>query len=152
MCKENLYKRYVLTYCQIMSFLSDELKRQIEARKTNALQLADKCGISSAQIYKWTNSAQTSISAEQLDALSNALSSDLVDHARLLVAHLQDERFGTARDMVRIEMNTLAEMNDRPRPTTKREKAIQFLSEQSVENRNVSDLVIDLARVLGADV
>lgn len=135
-----------------MSYLSEELKRQMELYQFNGTQLADKSGISASQIYKWSNNDQTSISAEQLDALALALSGEPMEHARLLVAHLQDERVGSARDLVRIEMDTVAELNDRPRPRTKGEKAIQFLIEQRLENRGVNDLLIDLARVLGAEL
>ena len=143
--------RFYVSY-ESMSYLADELKRQIEAQGTNALQLAEKCKISSAQIYKWANSAQTSINAEQIDAIAAALSPDPTDHAKLLVAHLQDERIGSARDLVRIETDTVAQLHDRPSPRTKGEKAIHFLMDQRLENRFVNDLVIDLARVLGADL
>ena len=40
----------------------------------------------------------------------------------------------------------------RPRPRTKGEKALHYLAEQRLENRDVNDLIIDLARVLGAEL
>ena len=124
----------------------------MELQNLTGMQLSERSKISASQIYKWANNDQTSISADQIDALAAALSKDSMDHARLLVAHLQDEKFGTAAALVRIEMDTPAEVNNRPRPRTKGEKALHYLAEQRLENRNVNDLIIDLARVLGADV
>lgn len=135
-----------------MSHLSEELTRQLKSIQASVDDITAKCNISRGQIYKWIKSEQTSISAEQLDALASALSSSPMDHAKLLVAHLQDERIGAARHLVRIELDGPDALHDKPRPKTKGEKAIHFLAEQRVENRSVNDLVIDLARVLGADV
>ena len=135
-----------------MSYLSEELKRQISHINASVDGISDKSGISRGQIYKWLNADQISISAEQIDALATALSKEPMDHARLLVAHLQDEKFGSAARLVRIELDTLDQANDRPRPRTKGEKALHYLAEQRLENRTVNDLIIDLARVLGADL
>lgn len=134
------------------SHLSEELQRQIDHISASVDDVSDKSGISRGQIYKWIKAEQTSISAEHLDVLAAALSKDPMDHARLLVAHLQDEKFGKASKLVRIEMDTPAEVNDRPRPRTKGEKALHYLAEQRLENRDVNDLIIDLARVLGAEL
>lgn len=135
-----------------MSFLSDEIERQMEAGKLTGLQVAAKTDVSSTQLYNWINGKQTSISGEQLDALSAALSPHPVDHAKLLVAHLQDERIGKARDMVRIELVAPDDHKDKPRSRSKGEKALEFLACQRQEARSVNELIIDLARVLGADI
>jgi len=135
-----------------MSYLSEELLRQIESTKSSVDDISEKCKISRGQIYKWLNAEQTSISAEQLDALSAALNKDPESNASLLVAHLQDERIGSARDLVRIMMDSRAELKDRPQLRTKGEKAIHFLAEERIIHRSVNDLVIDLARVLGAKI
>lgn len=135
-----------------VSHLSEELQRQISATSASIDAVSEETKIARSQIYKWLRSEQTSISAVQLDKISGALSTNPIDHAKLLVAHLQDERVGSARDLVRIEMDTIAELRDRPRARTKGEKAIQFLAEQRLQSRDVNDLVIDLARVLGADL
>lgn len=108
--------------------------------------------ISRGQIYKWVNSDQTKINSAQLDALCAALSDNVSDHARLLAAHLEDERFGSARDMVSVHILPDDCLNDQPKQTTKGEKAIQFLSGQRITSKSVDDLVIDLAQCLGADL
>ena len=135
-----------------MSFLSEELNRQISHINASVDGIADKSGISRGQIYKWLKADQISISAAQIDALSTALSNDPIDHAKLLVAHLQDEKFGNAASLVRIELDTLAEFNDRPKPRTKGEKAIAYLASARIQHKSVNDLVIDLAHVLGAEL
>lgn len=135
-----------------MSYLSEELKRQMQAQKLTGLQLAERSKISASQIYKWSNNDQTSISADQLDALASALSKDAVNQAKLLVAHLQDERFGARKDMVRIELDDGGILSDKPRARTKGEKALQFLAEQRVEFKGMDELIIDLAKVLGAEL
>lgn len=124
----------------------------MKCAKFSVDDISGKCKISRGQIYKWLNGDQTSISGEQIDGLAGALSKDPMDHAKMLVAHLQDESVGSARDLVRIETDTVQELKDRPRARTKGEKAIQFLIEQRLQNRSIDDLLIDLARVLGADI
>lgn len=114
--------------------------------------LANKAGMSQGQISYWRNGRQTSIGSEQMQALQAALSSDPLDHAALIRAHLRDENFGLATELVRVEVDTPAEVKDRPRPKTKGEKALHFLGEQRMISRDVNDLVIDLARCLGADI
>lgn len=134
------------------SYLSEEIKRQLLQLGISQAEVSRRTNISQAQISNWIKGVQTSINAEQLDALAAGLSSDVTDHARLLVAHLQDERFGKSAPLIRIELDTPAELNDRPQPKTKGEKALAYLASERLENRNVNDLIIDLARVLGADL
>ncbi len=135
-----------------MSYLSEELTRQIESKTASIDAIAEHTKIARSQIYKWLTGEQVSISAEQLDGIATALKADPVDHAKLLVAHLQDERFGKSAPLVRIEMDTPAELHDRPRPRTKGERALQFLGEERLKSRDVNDLIIDLARCLGAEL
>ncbi len=135
-----------------MSYLSEELKRQMQAAKLSGSQIAERSKISASQVYKWANDDQTSIDAKQLDALAAALSHDPVDHAKLLVAHLQDECFGTAKGYVTIDLRSEGELKDKPRTMTKGERAIHFLAAERVKDRSVNDLIIDLAKVLGADI
>jgi transcriptional regulator with XRE-family HTH domain len=134
------------------SHLSEEIQRQLSSLRISQAELSRRANISQAQISNWLNAVQTSISAAQIDALASALSADPVDHATLLVAHLQDEKFGQAAALVRIEMDTPAELQDRPRPRTKGERALQYLAAQRLISRDVNELLIDLAKVLGAEV
>ena len=129
-----------------MSYLSEEIKRQISSANISQLDVSAKSGISQGQISKWINREQTSISAEQIDAIATALSKDRMDHARLLVAHLQDERFGAAKDLVAVDLKSEFELVDRPYSRTKGEKALHFLAEQRVKYKSVDDLIIDLAK------
>lgn len=135
-----------------MRHFAEELSRQIEAAKLSQGALAEAAGIAQAQIWKWVNGEQISINAEQLDAIARALKATPSEHARLLAAHLEDERFGKAAGAVRIEIETAAEMRDRPRPRTRGEAALQTLAELRLQSREVNDLLIDLANCLGADI
>ena len=133
-----------------MSFLSDEIQRQMEVAKLSGLQVAAKINVSPSQLYNWVNGKQTSINASQLDSLSKALSNNLLDHATLLFAHLQDEKFGPAAKMIRIEIEMLDELREGPKAKSRGEKAILFLAESRMQAPEINDLVIDLARCLGA--
>ncbi len=135
-----------------MSYLSEELQRQLDSAKASIDGVSDKTKIARSQIYKWLNGEQISISAGQLDALAEAFNATPTDHAKLLVAHLQDERFGKSAPLVRIEIDTPAELRDRPKPRTKGERAMAFLAEERVKFKDVNDLIIDLAKVLGAEL
>ena len=133
-----------------MSFLSDEIQRQMEVAKLSGLQVAAKINVSASQLYNWVNGKQTSINSTQLSDLSKALSDNSLDHAKLLYAHLQDEKFGPAAKMIRIEIETLDELRDGPKAKSRGEKAIHFLAESRMQAPEINDLVIDLARCLGA--
>lgn len=132
-----------------MSHFSEELIRQFELRRLSQASAAERSGISQAQISKWVNSDQTSISDEQLTALALALSDESADHVALVRAHLLDEKFGPGSELVRIEIDDSTALNDRPRPRSKGEKALHFLAEERLRNRDLNDLLIDLAKVLG---
>lgn len=134
-----------------MSYLSEELERQMKEQKVTGLQLAERTGISASQIYNWLNSVQLSISEEQLKLIQAALTNDHHTHARLVLAHLLDEKFGFGHDLVRIQMDEVT-LSARPRKSARGEKAMQFLLEERQKNRSVNDLIIDLAICLGANL
>lgn len=133
-----------------MSHLSEALTRQFELKELSQASVAERSGISQAQISKWVNSDQTSISDDQLSALAIALSDDPSEHAALVRAHLLDECFGPGSELIRIEIDHPSVLKDRPRPRSKGEKALAFLAEERHRNRDLNDLLIDLAKVLGA--
>ena len=135
-----------------MSYIAEELERQIDQAQTNAKQVADKTGISPSQIYKWINGEQTSITPEQLSSLAKALSKDPFEHASLIRAHLLDECFGPGKELIRIEIAHPSELKDRPRFRSKREQALAFLTELSIKSKSASDLLIQLARSHGAKI
>lgn len=133
-----------------MSHLADEISRQMQAGNLTGLLLSERSGISASQLYKWLNSEQISIGEDQLRALAPALSDDSADHAALVRAHLLDECFGPGSELVRIEIDHPAALKDRPRPRSKGEKALAFFAEERHRNRDLNDLLIDMAKVLGA--
>lgn len=135
-----------------MSHFAEELNRQIRANNLTQVELAVRSGISQAQISKWIRSEQTSLQKEQMDALAPALSEKPVENAALLRAHLLDEMFGPGADLISIDIQTTDEAHDRPRLRSAREKAIQFLSQQALVNDDLKQLLVRLARCLGADV
>jgi len=133
-----------------MSFLAEELERQLARTNQSIDDLVPKTGLSRAQLYLWKRSEQTSINEEQLSSLASALSDDPLDHAALLRSHLLDETFGPASELLRIEIDHPSVVQDRPRPRSKGEKAMAFFAEERLRNRDLNDLLIDLARVMGA--
>lgn len=133
-----------------MSFLAEEIERQMTVQNLDQTTVAQRAGMSQGQISKWRNNVQTTIDTDQMHALQLALSADPDDHASLIRAHLRDEAFGHAADRVTIEVAGTHELQDRPRPRTKGERAMAFLAESRIESKDVNDLLIDLARCLGA--
>lgn len=133
-----------------MSFLSEELERQMTETLTSQVKLAELSNISQSQISKWISSNQTSINRDQLTALATALSKDPQRHAALISAHLHDEKFGPHHQLVRIEVDSPTVLKDKVAPKSRGDRAMVYLAEQRVTNKEVNDLVIDLARCLGA--
>lgn len=147
-----LDKIAIIQYCKVMSFLAEEIERQMTTQNIDQTRLAEKAGVSQGQISKWRNGGQTSISADQMVGLQRALSQNAEDKAALIRAHLRDELFGDSVELVRVEVITGLELKDRPRTRTKGEKAVQFLAELRVQSKDCNDLLIDMARCLGADI
>lgn len=135
-----------------MSFLAEEIERQMTAQGIDQTTVANRAGMSQGQISYWRNGRQTSVSPEQMTALQTALSNKPEDHAALLRAHLRDETFGLGTELVSVELRTPSELRDVPAARTKREKALAFLAEESVLSRPVCEGLIHLARCLGADL
>lgn len=138
-----------------MSFLSEELERQMARARIpdrSWVRVAETIQVSTSQIYKWVRGEQTHISPEHLDGIAKYLSDDLEDHAQLVVAHLFDEKFGSGSELVHISIKSRGELRDKPRPKSRGERAIHFLAESRIENRDVNEMLIDLARCLGAEL
>lgn len=135
-----------------MSHLSEELERQLGAVGLSVDDVAERSGISRGQIYLWKRGDQTSISESQMTSLAKALTRDKPTQAQLVRAHLMDERFGPGAELVRIEIDHVDAAADKPRRRSKREISLAYLTELSLNSRDCNDLVIDLARCLGAEV
>lgn len=135
-----------------MSNLADEIERQLNAQSLTAIEVAKRSNISPAQLSKWVRSEQTSISKEQLDALAPALSRDLQNQASLVRAHLLDEKYGPGSELVDVVLIGKGALQDRPANQSKAEKAMTFLMEERLTNRDLNELLIDLAKVLGAEL
>jgi transcriptional regulator with XRE-family HTH domain len=135
-----------------MSYLSDELERQMKSEKLTGSQLAERTGISSSQIYNWLKNVQISINEKQLKSLQTALTQDSHNHARLVLAHLLDEKFGHGSEHVDVSLKGDFEKNAKQKTSARGEKALQYLGVLRMKSRDCNDLLIDLARVLGADI
>jgi transcriptional regulator with XRE-family HTH domain len=135
-----------------MSHLADTLAQLIEAKGSNALEISRRCGISSSQLYLWLRSEQISISEEQLNALAPVVSDDMGDHATLVRAHLLDHLYGPGSELIRIEIDHAGVLRDAPRGRSKGEKALDYLREERLKNRELNLLLIDLARLLGENL
>ncbi len=135
-----------------MSHLSDEIDRQLLQSKQSIDDVVRKTGLTRSLLYLWKGGEQTTIDEDQLVALAPALSSDVADHAALVRAHLLDEKFGPGADLVQVSIDGPSELKDRPRPRTKGEKAMEFLTRERLVNRDLNDLLLDLARCLGAEL
>lgn len=132
-----------------MSYLSEEIQRQLLKSDQSIDDIVSKSDLTRSLLYLWKNGEQTSITEEQLRALAPALSSDPADHASLVLAHLQDERVGPGSELVEVSIMSAGLLKDAPRPRSKGEQALQYLAQERVHNRDLNDLLIDLARVLG---
>lgn len=135
-----------------MSYLSDEINRQMEDHGVSAQQLAERTGFSLSQMYNWIRGDQLTINEIQMTGLQAALSNDSHSHARLVLAHLLDEKFGHSHDQIAVELKAEFEVRDKPRTRARGEKALHFLAELRVKSRDCNDLLIDLAKVLGAEL
>lgn len=133
-----------------MSNLADEINRQIDHHKLTQAQVAMRAGFSQGQISKWTRSDQVSIDAEQLAALAKALSNDVEDHAALVRAHLLDEKFGPGAELVEVALIHASVLSDKPKPRSKGERAMAWLAQERLRNPELNEMLIDLARLLGA--
>jgi hypothetical protein len=132
-----------------MSHLSDEIDRQLANSSQSVDDVVRKTGLTRSLVYLWKRGDQTAINEEQLATLSPALSSLLHDHAALVRAHLLDEKFGPGSELVRVEIDIPAALKDQPRARSKGERALEFLTRERLVNRDLNDLLIDLARCLG---
>lgn len=135
-----------------MSYLSDELQRQMDEHKVTAQQLAVKASVSVSQMYNWIRGDQSTINERQLEAIQSGLSADSHAHARLVLAHLLDEKFGHSHERVAVDLKAEFEAMDRPRTRARGEKAVNYLAELRTKSKDCNDLLIDLARVLGAEL
>jgi transcriptional regulator with XRE-family HTH domain len=133
-----------------MSYFAEELQRQMLGKNLKQSELAEISGISQAQVSKWLRGEQISVSEDQMSALSAAIGDDAVQHAELLRAHLLDEQKGLGSQLIRIEIDSPHVLSAPKKARTKGEKAMEFLATERHQNRDLNELLIDLARVLGA--
>lgn len=136
-----------------MSYLSEELVRQMTAKKLPGVRLAELTGFSASQISKWVRDEQTSITEAQLTAIQTALGDDPHAHARLVLAHLLDEKFGLAHERIELSVRDdgVTTIQDHGRHMSKGEIAVAYLAQERPGNRELNDLLIDLARLMGCN-
>lgn len=132
-----------------MSNLSEEIERQLAKTHQSIDAIAAKSGLTRSLLYLWKSGDQTTINETQLQALAPALSHDASDHAAIVRAHLLDETFGPGSELVAIHITGPQELRDAPRARSRGEQALNYLAQERLSNRDLNDLLIDLARVLG---
>jgi transcriptional regulator with XRE-family HTH domain len=136
-----------------MSYFGEELGRQMTAEEINAVQLSERVDMSSSQLYSWLRGEQVSIRAEQFNALAAAITDDEHAHARLLYAHLLDEKANAlGAHLVEVSLTDKGEMRDRPRTRSKRERALEILAGESVRDRELADLLVSMASYVNSDL
>lgn len=142
-----------------MSHLSETLEKLLARHDLTAHQIAIRSEISPSQLSKWMCGKQTSISEKHLTALAKTISKEPADQAELVLAHLQDEKFGPGSDLIEITLNApvrKAGKTKSPAKTSKApvqskgDEALSYLAQERLRNREVNSLLVDLARVLGA--
>lgn len=132
-----------------MSNLSEEIERQLGKTHQSIDSIAAKSGLTRSLLYLWKSGDQTTINEAQLQALAPALSDSSADHAAIVRAHLLDETFGPGSELVSITIKGAEELRDAPKPRSRAEQALHYLQQERLINRDLNDLLIDLARVLG---
>lgn len=136
-----------------MSHFGEELGRQMAAKEINAVQLAERVEMSSSQLYSWLRGEQISVRAEQFNLIAAALTDDEQDHARLLYAHLLDEKAeALGQHLVEVTLSDKAELKDRPRARSKRERALEILAGESMRDPEVASLLVSLAGYVSSDL
>jgi transcriptional regulator with XRE-family HTH domain len=136
-----------------MSNFGEELSKQLAARNMTAADLAARIEMSSSQLYNWTRGVQTTVSSEQFNVIAAALTDDEFDHARLLHAHLLDEKAeNLGNHLIEVRLLASGEMKDRPRARSRRERALEILAGESVRDPDLSDLLVSLAGYVNSDL
>lgn len=136
-----------------MSNFGEELNRQLEVHKIGAQDLAGRVSMSASQIYNWLRGTQVSVSPEQFNLLAAALSDDETVHARLLHAHLLDEKTDAlGSHLVEVTLQISARVHDAPRARSKRERALEILAAESVRDRSLAELLVSLAGYINSDL
>lgn len=136
-----------------MSNFGEELSKQLTAKNMTAADLAARVDMSASQLYNWTRGVQTTVSAEQFNVLAAALTDDEHDHARLLHAHLLDEKADNlGNHLVEVRLLESGELKDRPRARSKRERALEILSSESVRDPDLTDLLVSMAGYVSSDL
>lgn len=136
-----------------MSNFGEELSRQLESHNISATQLAERVEMSLSQIYSWLRGEQISVRAEQFNLIAAAITDDEASHARLLRAHLLDEKTGAlGQQLVNVTIERDTTLKDRPRAVTKRERALEILFEESIKDRELAEMLISMAGYVNSDV
>ena len=128
---------------------ADELERLLSDKKLSQVDVSSRSSISQSQISKWLRGEQNSINSEQMEALVTAITNDPQEQAAIVRAHLLDEKFGPGANLVEVIVKGASKKNN---SGSRGDKAVRFLGEIRMTDRTANDLLIDLARALGAKI
>src|SRR4051812_21152831 len=101
---------------ETMSNLAEALEALMEKSGIRyAAELARRANVEESAVSRWRNGLQTSITDEDLEKLSRALSNDAKDHARLVAARMLDVRHGPGAELITVEIDK-RELREEPQP------------------------------------
>jgi transcriptional regulator with XRE-family HTH domain len=135
-----------------VSNFSHELESLLGKHRKSAREIAKATGLSQAALSKWRNAQQTFITEEDLTKISNAITKDRFDQAKLLLAHLKDECIGPAKHLIEInirDQDTWSLKDDQvhygPKLSPKLERAFELLKQNVTKNKALADMVLSFA-------
>ena len=134
-----------------MSHLANAIDQLINEHDTNGAALARKTGLNPAQISRWKSAEQISIKPDCLLKLARGFSNSAETHARLLYAHLCDERSGPGAKHISIELHNQALREETASLKTTLAPGIQkdldIITDSISHNREVRDLIHAVAQI-----
>ena len=137
-----------------MSYFGRALEGLLERKQMKAVRLAELSGVSQSVVSRLITGDQKSPSAEDMDRLQRALSSDPVDQAELLRAHLLDECHGPGAS--RIDIVVKGEppaLYEQPAPYLVKlpadiEESLNIIREHVIRDQNVREIIEGLGNLL----
>ena len=132
-----------------MSYLSERLRASMEQHSCTQGSLAERSGVPIAVINRALND-QTEIGDANYERIVCALTHDPIEQSELLAARLRDWCVGPGSDRVVITIDTPI-LRDTPVLPALLTRSLEFLRVSAHRNRDVRELIIDLAKCLGLE-
>jgi DNA-binding Xre family transcriptional regulator len=138
-----------------MSHLAIAIDQLLQETNQTAADLSRARGITEAQISRFRSATQIWVGAGHLEAIARGLARKAATefskiHARLLLAHMQDECHGPGAKYIRTELliapiTTPAEHRDAPVLVPRAQENLEILAGRISANRHIRDMVEVLA-------